>query len=111
MEAERAVTDVIRALQEWYLSQCDGDWEHYHDGVSIDTFDNPGWGIDVDCRDTYLQDKPMAKVEIDRSENDWLRCWVEQGRFHGRGGALNAVEIIVHFLSYAGIEIADECAE
>jgi hypothetical protein len=34
--------DEIRELQQWYLAQCDGDWEHEW-GVQIGTLDNPGW--------------------------------------------------------------------
>ena len=30
---------LIRWLEEWYKSQCDGDWEHLF-GVEIGTLDN-----------------------------------------------------------------------
>ena len=36
----------LEALQHWYESQCDGDWEHEF-GVKIGTLDNPGWMVDI----------------------------------------------------------------
>jgi len=30
---------VIAQLQQWYLAQCDGEWEH-HSGIDINTI---GW--------------------------------------------------------------------
>jgi hypothetical protein len=33
--------DLLKRLQDWYVSQCDGGWEHTY-GISIDTLDNPG---------------------------------------------------------------------
>ncbi|MGL1935698.1 MAG: immunity 53 family protein [Fibrobacterales bacterium] len=46
--------NIIERLQEWYRSNCNGDWEHSF-GVSIDTLDNPGWIIKFDLQDTSLQ--------------------------------------------------------
>lgn len=40
-------------LTEWFLSHCDGDWEHSY-GFSIDTFDNPGFRIRITCRNEDL---------------------------------------------------------
>ena len=33
---------IINWLEEWYVSNCDGDWEHTF-GITINTIDNPGW--------------------------------------------------------------------
>jgi len=38
--------DELRELQDWYLSQCDGDWEHQN-GINIVSLDNPGWTVDI----------------------------------------------------------------
>jgi len=43
--------DPLRALEDWYASVCDGDWEHTY-GVKIGTLDNPGWTVDIDLRQT-----------------------------------------------------------
>lgn len=44
--------DVFQWLQEWYIQNCDGDWEHCY-GIKIGTLDNPGWSIDI-CKMTIL---------------------------------------------------------
>ena len=33
---------ITKWLQEWAMSQVDGDWEHEL-GISISMLDNPGW--------------------------------------------------------------------
>jgi hypothetical protein len=46
--------DALTWLQGWYLSQCDGDWEHGH-GVDIGTLDNPGWRVEIRVAETELR--------------------------------------------------------
>jgi hypothetical protein len=72
-------------LQQWYASVCDGDWEQTY-GVTIGTLDNPGWNIEIDLIGTYLEGTVMMPVQVDRSEHDWLRCDVKDGRFIAFGG-------------------------
>lgn len=45
--------NVLQEIQSWYISNCNGDWEHSF-GVSIDTLDNPGWSVRIDLADTGL---------------------------------------------------------
>lgn len=45
--------ELLRFLQDWYLSQCDGDWEHQL-GIDIGTIDNPGWTVKVSLSDYLL---------------------------------------------------------
>lgn len=45
--------DVFTWLQDWYIQNCDGDWEHCY-GIKIETLDNPGWCIDIDLIGTNL---------------------------------------------------------
>lgn len=79
--------DNFRWLSEWYLSQCDDDWEHSY-GVKIDTLDNPGWSLKIDLTDTSLADKAFERVTCGEPSNDleeWRRTgswWVAslQGR-------------------------------
>ncbi len=33
---------TLGALEAWYRSNCDGDWEH-QGGLTIESVDNPGW--------------------------------------------------------------------
>lgn len=91
--------DSIVRLQQWYLAQCNGSWEH-HFGVKIDTLDNPGWSFIVDLHGTRHQDAPLERIEIEKSENDWLHCWKEESRFLGMGGPVNLNDIIEQFLAF-----------
>ena len=91
--------DSISRLQQWYRSQCDGNWEHQY-GVKIDTMDNPGWAVEVDIVGTNLEGRLFEEVNIERSESDWLRCRVRDGKYKGFGGPLNLQEVIDVFLSW-----------
>ena len=46
-------------INQWYVSKCDGTWEHDH-GVDITTCDNPGWIVKVRLADTEIE--PGDKV-------------------------------------------------
>jgi Immunity protein 53 len=40
-------------LNRWYISKCDGNWEHQY-GINIATLDNPGWLVTVRLADTNI---------------------------------------------------------
>jgi len=90
---------VLRDIEAWYSAQCNGDWEHQY-GVTIDTLDNPGWTVRIDLRHTQLEGRAFTRMVAERTETDWLNCWVEDGRFNGAGGAQNLHEILSVFLSW-----------
>ena len=81
--------DLLTWLQGWYVSQCDGTWEHTG-GLRIDTLDNPGGRVEVDVGAVV----PDFHLKEERSELDWIACRVEQGRFLGAGGPENLTEIL-----------------
>jgi len=96
----------ILRLQQWYASQCDGRWEHRY-GVRIDTLDNPGWKLAVDLAET-----PLAKADFiscgygvkggaSTASDDWLQCYVEDGKFCAAGGPSKLDEMISVFLHWA----------
>ncbi len=74
-------------LLEWYYTQCDGDWEHGN-GITIGTIDNPGWYLKVSLDETEVENRTFQIIDINRSENDWLYCAVEEKIFKGFGGPL-----------------------
>ena len=100
--------DNLALLQQWYLQQCDEDWEHSY-GVRIETLDNPGWSLDINLADTSLEGKAFDPVhygmfeEAETSGNEWLFCKVENNMFSARGGPLKLDEMINVFLQWAGI--------
>jgi hypothetical protein len=91
---------VLERLERWYLSQCDGDWEH-GEGVQIDTLDNPGWSIRISLGGTGLQPRLFERLRIDRSEDDWVHAWVEEGMWNAATGPVNLTEALSAFLAWA----------
>ena len=63
--------DVFDWLQEWYLAQCNGDWEH-HAGISITSLDNPGWLVRIQLRGTALEHQSFATIARGTSEDGWV---------------------------------------
>lgn len=90
------MNDVLRWLQHYYTSNCNGDWEHTW-GIKIDTLDNPGWSVQVDLQETPLANQPFEPFKEERSDQDWVHCWVADNVFYGVGGTLNLSDILVIF--------------
>lgn len=94
------MSELIQRLQAWYLARCDGEWEHRY-GIDIGTLDNPGFCLRVDLMGTPLEPRPFSPVNVERSEQDWYHCWVEDQQFHGAGGARNLEDLLRTFLEWA----------
>jgi len=78
--------DNISWLEDWYDSQCDGEWEHGF-GVQVDTLDNPGWKVQIDLNGTrYSQVQNIGLVDDRTPEVEWITCKIEDGKFVGFGG-------------------------
>ena len=61
---------VLSELQEWFASQCDGDWEHGH-GIRIESLDNPGWFVIVDLARTALASAKFEEIKVDNGRGEW----------------------------------------
>ena len=92
--------NLLAELQKWFLSNCDGDWEHGN-GVRIETLDNPGWSIWINLIDTKLDGKVFERLEKERSESDWVVCWVEERTFKSACGPENLEEALQSFLDWS----------
>ena len=92
-------SSAISKLEEWYASQCDGDWEHSY-GVKIQTLDNPGWRVHIDLQETRGQDAKLEMVRINRADNDWIQYWVEKVQFNIACGPKNLSEAVAIFLRW-----------
>jgi hypothetical protein len=90
---------AIQKVQEWYRTQCDGDWEHSF-GVKISTLDNPGWTLTIDLTDTPLEKKKYAGYQYELSERDWIDCRVEEKQFRAAGGPMKLEELMEVFLRW-----------
>lgn len=99
LNKQTPMENIIK-LQEWYLAQCNGDWEHEF-GITIGTLDNPGWSLKIDLANTTLQLKDFEKRMEQRSSNDWIFCNVTDAIFNGACGPLNLNELIGIFIDYS----------
>ena len=61
----------LSLLEEWYVSQCNGDWEH-SGGVKIDTLENPGWSISINVDETRAETRKLERLKMVRTENDGI---------------------------------------
>lgn len=95
--------DLLQRLQDWYLGECNGDWEHSF-GVKIDTLDNPGWMVTVDLAETQWELLEVPQRVIERSEHDWVQAEVRKSQFVGVGGPRNLREILSIFFSIIGLD-------
>jgi len=86
----------MKWLQSWYHEKCDGSWEHSY-GIDISTIDNPGWRVFINLNETSLENKPFEKLSVQRKENDWIICKIENSIFKGVGGPQNLTEILSVF--------------
>ena len=91
--------NALQELQQWYWSQCNGDWEHCY-GVKIGTLDNPGWSVTIELTDTELADRPFTEIQQLEHETDWILCGIRDGKFEGRGGPFMLEEILKVFLAW-----------
>ncbi len=89
-------TEYIKRIQEWYKSNCDGDWEHSF-GLSITTLDNPGWRVEIDLEETGLEDSVFEK-NIDNGDDDWIMIKTEKNKFIGNGDPNKLNDILKIFI-------------
>jgi hypothetical protein len=82
------------------MEQCDGEWEHGQ-GVRISTLDNPGWLVDIRVHGTDLEHAVFEPLRIDRTEDDWIHCRVEEKFFKGRCDPVNLDEMLTTFRKWA----------
>lgn len=75
---------AIDWLQEFYKSNCNGDWEHTY-GIRIDTLDNPGWCIEADLSETPYSDIEIKRTMEDNGNGDWMSYKIEKSKFEGFG--------------------------
>ena len=106
MTAVEMPMDIFTELQRWYESQCNGDWEH-HNGITIESCDNPGWWVKIDLAGTPLIDKaftPVVRGDVLGNldpQPPWLHCYVEDKKWNGSGDPSTLPEILEIFLTWS----------
>jgi hypothetical protein len=92
--------NTIKEIENWYSSQCNGDWEHGK-GLELTTIDNPGWRLKINLVDTGLESRPFQRLEVERSESDWFQCWVKDAVFEAACGSKNLEDVLKVFIKWA----------
>ena len=98
--------NLLQEIQRWFLSQCNGEWEHTQ-GIKIETCDNPGWWVHINLKGTPLANKhfsPISKgISADKmkTEADWLHCEVKNQMYDAAGDANKLETILSTFLEWA----------
>ena len=85
--------DILNWLNEWYKSNCNGDWEHCYQ-IKIETLDNPGWSVTIELFDTELENQPFGEIDVMNGENDWMFCKIENNIFQGAGDPGKLIKIL-----------------
>ncbi len=80
-------------LVKWYISKCNGEWEDYY-GIKIVTLDNPGWLVEIDILETDLENIEFVSISVENTEEDWMNCRVENGKYIGVGDKSKLSDII-----------------
>lgn len=92
--------ESLRWLNEWYKSNCNGDWEHCCQ-IKVESLDNPGWWVHIDLADTELENCPFEEIVLQNSESDWMFCRVENASFDGSGDPDKLEKILEIFMQWA----------
>ncbi|MDA3042603.1 MULTISPECIES: Imm53 family immunity protein [unclassified Campylobacter] len=79
----------ILYLQNWYISKCNGEWEH-NNGIVIENLDNPGWHINISGE----EDKQRISKNLDISDNDWLVINATENSFDGASSSNNLEKLL-----------------
>ncbi|EBA16614.1 hypothetical protein RSK20926_02379 [Roseobacter sp. SK209-2-6] len=91
---KEASSTALGRLQDWYQSNCDGDWEH-HFGFSLESLDNPGWAITVDLDETHQEGETFSEVSLAGNDpHDWMRLKKDGTKLRGDCSALHLSEML-----------------
>lgn len=83
--------DIMGFFKEWYISKCDGEWEHMH-GIKISNIDNPGWQIEITGEDKKI---PFT-IDQAVGEDSWMVINASEDKFTGYCSAENLLMVLEH---------------
>lgn len=88
--------NAIKWLEDWFKSNCDGDWEH-ENLINIQSTSNPGWSIEIDLNYTLLESLDIDCPLIEKSEEDWYFYTLKNGVFSAAGDTTKLLFLIEIF--------------
>ena len=89
---------MLEWLENWYESQCDGNWEHDY-GVKIENIDNPGWSITININE-IIEKVTLNKIDwtiIGDFESKWVGFMLSDDIFKASGSSKNLSILIYIF--------------
>lgn len=83
--------DIIEYFQQWYISKCNGTWEHSY-GLDISTIDNPGWKVNINGE----SDRPLLSINLTGDDNNWIIINADDNEFKGYCSPQNLSVVLNH---------------
>ncbi len=95
--------ELLDRLNDWFISHCDGDWEHGA-GIRLSTLDNPGWRLEIEIPDDLYTDPSGFREIVSEwiSDKDWIKIIISGGVYDGVGDPAKLRRIITTYLDLFG---------
>jgi hypothetical protein len=94
------VSANLEWFQAFYLSLCDGEWEHSF-GCTIGNIDNPGWSFSFELADTVHADRDFPEISTGDDQvgdgPDWVLLRKVDTAVEGACGPLKLDQLLGHF--------------
>lgn len=87
---------MIEWLQDWYSSNCNGEWEH-ENVVKIQSLDNPGWLLEINIVNLAAKAELKNWNVFEISEQNWIGYDVEDNKFTASGDSTKLEALIMIF--------------
>lgn len=98
---------MIKWLENWYKSNCDGEWEH-ENWIKIQSLDNPGWFLEIKAYNFFENSQERKWRLFEESEDNWIAYDIEKDMFSAAGDPSKLETLITLFkLAVEGKEIED----
>jgi hypothetical protein len=85
--------DNLEWLEEWYQSQCNGDWENSR-GMRLESLKEPGWRLTIHLDGTTAANRRPQQLNLDTPCGEWIACSLSGDRFQGSGDPHKLEQII-----------------
>ena len=84
----------IIKIQDWYISNCDGDWEHAC-RFKLESLDNPGWMLTVDLAGTHQENQAFTERRANyEHDTQWIFVRKEGAKLKGACGPTKLEEML-----------------
>lgn len=84
---------LIKWLEDWFLFNCDGDWEHSY-GINIYVTDDYNWHVQMDLCNMVFSLKGLPLKVIKNTSNNILNYIIDDEDFVGNASPTNLVKLL-----------------